>query len=183
MERYQHYNLENGKVYNVDNEVIKSFSSDKQAKVWIDKEWNLSQKNVEANGLNASYCGMGSWNISSDGSTVGEIVIKTTRERKEDVSGMKEFRVLVTSEVEVTVRPTWNSKLKLDETFAFRRGQIATAKEVMKLFGVLLDGVRRQLEQELRDLDIAEYRIMGCFDGDRSKYVANLWILRSENAN
>lgn len=169
----------NRKVYGASRQIVREFDTDTQARNWVDSEVKLSEKRIEENDLVAWYTGDGTWTIAEDGGSwaIGSIQIETNRERVEDLSGLKKFRVCTSSQVKVSLRVTIKGRLILSETYLIRKGHIATLREAMKLFDAFRSDARRQLEVMARDAGIPEYQIIGCFDCDTKRHLINLWQL------
>jgi hypothetical protein len=180
--RYRNYELEVtpqvSNVIGVSGKVVHSENTEKKAKAWIDREWNLSQEDIRQSGLRAWYVGNNTWNVATNDpiETVGQVQLSTTRSRIEDWSGLKKFKVVTRNELTVTLRITWNKDIVLGDKFVDNAGPKTAVKNAMKTFAEngFTFHARHQLEQQARAKGIGEWQIIDCWDKDELAHLRNL---------
>lgn len=189
--RYKFYDIETGdnfaNVLGVSGQVVKSFKTEKQAKSWIDREYKLSQERVNTTTLQAWYIGDDTWNIATKNGgteTVGRVHIQTTRRCVEDVSGLKQFKVICQNTLQLTVRLGYNTNITLAEPFVEYGGPRAALRKAMDALGEghISYHLRTQIEQQLREVGFSEWQIMDAYDSDWRKHCQNLADLLPKEA-
>lgn len=74
------------------------------------------------------------WHVSEDGYVIAELITVTTRERFEDVSGVRAWRMAVQTRVRVGYRELYGWRIVMSEEYGYREGEKATIRKLVKLF-------------------------------------------------
>jgi len=178
--QYKHYNLEvistkKANVLNIDGKIIFT-GTEKQAKKWIDTEWDLTQDVIEHKDVTAHYIGDKIYNVNFDGLRLGQVKIETEKYQVPDWSGKRDYKNKSKHIITVTINLGYNVQVTLTDNF-FGYGQMKTElKKVMvalkdKTMGIHLTS---QLEIDAKKAGFSELSILDCFDVDRYVNAKNL---------
>ena len=118
-----------------------------------------SSEEVQAGDSKAWRQGPDGWQWQAGGRTVARVVLHTSRERREDLSGMRQFVLVTRQEVVITVHI--GAQTVTLEALQMRGGEKAVLREILTWGeGWLYMQVAMQLKDQARQSGVAEWDIL-----------------------
>jgi hypothetical protein len=116
--------------------------------------------------------------ISQNGWHLAKARIETTRQRREDWSGQKAFRMIVNSQASVELELAYKISVTV-QNFKTSNGRIATLRELMQTIeqGHMARFARQQLQDTARETGASDLDILNAWHEDEKQHARNLYNL------
>lgn len=121
----------------------------------------------------------GCWYVQQDGFTVMQVAIETTKSRREDFSGLRNYRYVYESRCKVEVRVGSRQFVEIPQAYLFYLGNLAAIREVVKHFiaGHIIAEARRTLEDAAKVLGASDLALMNALRVDEEKHALQVLML------
>jgi hypothetical protein len=153
---------------------------DDQPHIWHNaggKQWEAWATDTED--------GWRKWHVADGGYCVATVKIKTTTERREDMTGYRAYRMARSTRYVITCR-YYGGEASTEEYNGFK-GEIATLRDVINWIAedaTLHTYIKFEIERQLRALGVEERTIWNCFNSDRKRENENLIrLLKTQGAS
>lgn len=120
----------------------------------------------------------GQWRIVKDHSVCAELVFETQRMRRQDLSGVKKYRVITEHRVTMTLRPSYGKEYTVSEPLLMRGGEVAAVRDLLTWFasGHLFNMARLDAQNQLHKIGATSLQLIEADDvydwryDDRSEF-------------